>query len=79
MPLLTQMPAWQALASHRDALSRISIRALFARDPERAAKFSHEAAGLFVDYSKNLIDEHTIASLIALAREAGVEIGRAHV
>jgi glucose-6-phosphate isomerase len=72
MPLLTQMPAWQALASHRDALSRISIRALFARDPERAAKFSHEAAGLFVDYSKNLIDEHTIASLIALAREAGV-------
>jgi len=73
---LTQTRAWRALASHRDALSGVSIRARFDSDPARASRFSLEAAGLFVDYSKNPVDDETIALLVALAQEAGVDAHR---
>jgi glucose-6-phosphate isomerase len=73
MAKLTQSPAWQALARHRDALAGTPIRALFAADATRADRFSLEAAGVFVDFSKNLVTDETIALLGALAREAGVE------
>jgi glucose-6-phosphate isomerase len=73
MAKLTQSPAWQALARHRDALAGTPIRALLAADATRADRFSLEAAGVFVDFSKNLVTDETIALLGALAREAGVE------
>jgi glucose-6-phosphate isomerase len=73
MAKLTQSPAWQALARHRDALAGTPIRALFAADATRADRFALEAAGVFVDFSKNLVTDETIALLGALAREAGVE------
>jgi glucose-6-phosphate isomerase len=76
MSMLTQSPAWQALARHRDALSATPIRSLFAADPARADRFSLEAAGVFADFSKNLLTGETIALLTALAREAGVEARR---
>ncbi|RDJ99613.1 glucose-6-phosphate isomerase [Paraburkholderia lacunae] len=73
MSNLTQSPAWQALAAHRDSLASTPIRELFAQDRERVERFSREAAGVYVDYSKNLINDDTIALLAALARQAGVE------
>jgi len=73
MSNLTQSSAWQALADHREHVSQWSISDLFADDPDRVARFSLEAAGLYVDYSKNLINADTIELLCALAREAGVE------
>ncbi|CAN0627130.1 glucose-6-phosphate isomerase [Burkholderia multivorans] len=79
MTSLIQTPAWRALADHRDAIAGTpvaSIRTLFERDPARAARFSLDAAGLFVDYSKNLVDDDTIARLAALASEAGVDTYR---
>lgn len=76
MTSLTQTPAWRALADHRDVLSGTSIRTLFARDPERAARFSFEAAGLFVDCSKNLVVAETLERLCTLARAAGVDTHR---
>jgi glucose-6-phosphate isomerase len=76
MSLLTESPCWQALADHRNALANTSIRALFERDSARAASFSLEAAGLFADYSKNLVTSDTLALLTALARESGVEARR---
>ena len=76
MSKLTQSPAWQALARHRDALSGTSIRALFDADASRADRFSLEAAGLFADFSKNLLTDETISLLTGLAREAGVETRR---
>ena len=72
MTSLTQTPAWQALAAHREALSGITIRSLFEQDNERAAAFSLEAAGLFADFSKNLLTGETLALLAALARDGGV-------
>ena len=70
---LTALPAWHALAAHRDALAGTTLRELFARDPGRHARYSLEAAGLFLDYSKNLLTDETLALLVQLAHETGVE------
>jgi len=68
MPLLTALPEWQALASHREAVGALDLRALFAADPDRAVRLSLEAAGLHADYSKHLLTDETLALLLALAR-----------
>jgi glucose-6-phosphate isomerase len=73
MSNLTQSSAWKALASHRESIAQCSISDLFADDPQRAARFSLEAAGLYVDYSKNLLTADTLELLCALALETGVE------
>jgi glucose-6-phosphate isomerase len=70
---LTQSSAWHALAAHRESLAHSTIAGLFADDPERAARFSLEAAGVYVDYSKNLVTAKTLELLCELARETGVE------
>lgn len=76
MTCLTQTPAWRALIAHRDAMTDVSIRDLFARDAGRAARFSLEAAGLFVDFSKHPITEETRDRLVALAQATEVEVRR---
>ncbi len=48
------------------------LRSLFADDPERASRFTIEAAGLFLDYSKNRITEETRQLLLQLAQESGL-------
>jgi glucose-6-phosphate isomerase len=70
---LTRSPAWQALAAHRPSVERTSMRALFAADPQRFARMSREACGLFVDWSKHRATDETIALLLALARQQDVE------
>ncbi|MFM8981556.1 MAG: glucose-6-phosphate isomerase, partial [Spartobacteria bacterium] len=67
---ITEQPSWQSLQSQRESLPH--LRELFASDPDRASKFQIEAAGLFFDYSKNLITEKTIADLVSLANSAGL-------
>ncbi|ATE60121.1 glucose-6-phosphate isomerase [Thauera sinica] len=74
---LTQTPAWRALAAHRDETGERPMSALFAADPARFERFSVRAAGLFLDYSKNRIDDRGMALLAALARERGLEAARA--
>ncbi|MFM8765372.1 MAG: glucose-6-phosphate isomerase, partial [Spartobacteria bacterium] len=68
--MLTSHPAWEAHSIQSE--SRPHLRELFAADPDRAAKFQLEAAGLFFDYSKNLISNETLACLIDLADAAGL-------
>jgi glucose-6-phosphate isomerase len=65
-------PEWRALAEHRNALGRRHLRELFAADPGRAERFACEAAGLHLDYSKNLIEARTQELLLALARSRGL-------
>ena len=67
---ITEQSPWQSLQSQRESLPH--LRELFANDPDRATKFQLEAAGLFFDYSKNLITEKTIADLVSLANAAGL-------
>jgi glucose-6-phosphate isomerase len=64
--------AWQALEQHAAGLRDVHLRELFASDPGRAERFTAEAAGLFLDYSKNRISDETLRLLVALAEERGV-------
>jgi len=72
MTALTQSPAWQALARHRDALRDVHMRDLFAADPGRAEAFSIEVEDMRVDYSKHRVKAETMKLLFDLARQAGV-------
>ncbi len=72
-PELTATASFKALQSHYAEAGDWQLRQLFTADPQRFAKFSGEAAGLFLDYSKNRVSEQTVALLCALARERGVE------
>ena len=65
-------PAWNALDSHRLATQNLRVSDEFSRDAHRAKKFSMEASGVFLDYSKNLITADTMRLLLSLARERGV-------
>ncbi len=76
MPQISQTSKWRALAADAAALDKTSMRSLFAADPERFARFSAEAAGLFLDYSKNKITGDVLDHLIALAGEAKLEEAR---
>jgi glucose-6-phosphate isomerase len=70
---LTQRAAWKALEAHHEKIQDVTLRSLFSDDPQRASRFSLEAAGLFLDYSKNRITEETFKLLLQLAKESGLE------
>ncbi|MBI2314261.1 MAG: glucose-6-phosphate isomerase [Betaproteobacteria bacterium] len=70
MSRLTQSPAWQALAAHQRQMAGASLRELFREDARRFEKFSFSAAGLVLDYSKNLVSGETLSLLLDLARQA---------
>jgi glucose-6-phosphate isomerase len=73
MSSLTSSSTWKALVAHRAELENVHMRDLFARDPQRFAKMSREACGIFVDYSKHRTTDETLAKLRALAEQAQVE------
>ncbi len=66
-------PAFLALQAHHAVARQWEMHRLFADDPTRFACMSLEAAGVFLDFSKNRINAETIGLLCALARERGVE------
>ncbi len=68
--------AWNDLAAHYQAIRTTHLRELFAQDPGRAERFALEAAGLYLDYSKNRITPETVALLLELAEASGL---RAHI
>ena len=72
-PSLTSTASFQALAAHAIDSTDWQMRDLFAADPLRFKNMSVEAAGLFLDYSKNRLDRRTLELLVELARERGVE------
>jgi glucose-6-phosphate isomerase len=69
---LRQRPAWKALEQHYSEISGRHLRDLFAADPGRGERLSAEAAGLYLDYSKNRITDETLSLLLQLAEESGV-------
>jgi glucose-6-phosphate isomerase len=68
--LLTRRPAWKSLASHSKEIKKLHLRELFTNDTARGERFTAEAAGLFLDYSKNRITEATLQLLLQLAEES---------
>ena len=69
---LTRRTAWKALQAHYKQIRTVHIRQLFAEDPGRGERMTVEAAGLFVDYSKNRITDETLKLLLQLAEESGL-------
>ena len=65
--------AWEKVDELIDRNQTKTIKDLFAEDPDRAAKFSLEAAGWFLDYSKNRIDRDTMKALLKLAEKADLK------
>ncbi len=76
MSKLTSSPAWTALVAHQHRMKDVSMRELFAVDPERATRFTHQVGDLYVDWSKHLVTDETIALLLALAEQAEVATWR---
>ena len=67
--MLTARPAWKALEAHCAAVGPTHLRTLFADDPDRGERLRVEAAGLYVDYSKQRVTNETLRLLRALADE----------
>ena len=69
---LTAGAAWKALAAHHDQVGTTHLRELFASDAGRGERLVLEAAGLYLDYSKNRVTGETLRLLAALADECGL-------
>lgn len=72
MTLLSASAAWDNLQSLAKQLDSQHMRDLFAADNQRADKYSTEACGIFVDYSKNRINDAVMQGLFDLARQQNV-------
>jgi len=70
---LAKRKAWAALKAHHKKIQGTNLKKLFAEDAKRGDRFVVEAAGMYLNYSKNLITEKTVKLLLDLARESGVE------
>ncbi|WP_242207063.1 MULTISPECIES: glucose-6-phosphate isomerase [unclassified Pseudomonas] len=70
---VTALPAWQALKDHRQAMQDFSMREAFNADPQRFNQFTLSSCGLFLDYSKNLINAQTRNLLVDLANEVDLK------
>jgi len=69
---LRKRPAWSALEVHHQKMKGLHLRQLFAEDPGRGERLTAEAAGVFLDYSKNRATDETIGLLLRLATESGL-------
>ena len=65
--------AWEKIDELIDKNATKTIKDLFAEDPARAQTFSLEAAGWFLDYSKNRIDKPMMKALVKLAEKANLK------
>jgi glucose-6-phosphate isomerase len=69
---LTARPSWKALQAHHEKIKTLHLRTLFADDKTRGERLTAEAAGLYLDYSKNRVTDESLTLLGALAEESGL-------
>jgi len=69
---LIKRKAWKSLAAHSKEIQKLHLGKLFAQDSKRGERLTAEAAGLFLDYSKNRITDQTLDLLLQLAVESGL-------
>jgi glucose-6-phosphate isomerase len=70
---LTKRSSWKALASHHRKIAKTHLRELFAEDATRGTRLTLEAAGLYLDYSKNRVTDKTMKLLVELAEDGGLQ------
>lgn len=68
-----RLPAWQALAQHREAIAGLHLRNLFADDPRRFERFSIQFGDILFDFSKNRMTAETLGLLMTLAEQSGLK------
>jgi glucose-6-phosphate isomerase len=68
----TKRKSWEALRAHYEKVRKSHLRELFAEDSKRGERLTAEAAGIFLDYSKNRITDETLRLLVELAEESGL-------
>jgi glucose-6-phosphate isomerase len=69
---LTERPAWRALQAHHAANADTTLSELFAADSTRGERMTAQGAGLFLDYSKQRVDDESLRFLLQLAEESGL-------
>src|SRR6478672_6621581 len=69
---VTELPAWKDLSAHFQKVNCLHLRELFAQDPKRGERLTAEAAGLYLDYSKNRITDETLTLLLQLAEQCSL-------
>src|SRR5690242_5010044 len=72
VPGLRSLPAWKALQKHHERIKDLHLRQLFAEDRQRGERLAVEAAGLYLDYSKNRVTDETLRLLLQLADDSGL-------
>jgi glucose-6-phosphate isomerase len=71
-PPLVERPAWTALQANHKQVAPMHLRKLFADDPKRGERLTLEAAGIYLDYSKNRVTDESMALLVQLAEQSGL-------
>jgi glucose-6-phosphate isomerase len=71
-PPLRRRPAWVSLEKHYQEVKGRHLRQLFAEDGKRGQRLAVEAAGIYLDYSKNRVTDETLRLLLQLAHECGL-------
>src|SRR6476660_7472285 len=71
---LTARESWKALQAHYQKIRELHLRTLFVDDPTRGERLTAEAAGIFLDYSKNRVTDETLALLCRLAEESNLRV-----
>jgi glucose-6-phosphate isomerase len=71
-PFLPELPQWRALSKHFNQLENKQLSELFNQDSTRGQRFAAEAAGIWLDYSKNRVTDETLRLLVELAQARGL-------
>ncbi len=69
----TQTSAWKELEKYFATFNGTQMKDLFAKDPQRAEKYSMQFEDIFIDFSKNIVDEKVMSLLVKLAEECGLK------
>lgn len=70
---ITDLSEWKNLQAEFERARSLSLRDMFETDQDRGRTMSADAPNVYLDYSKNLVDEAVMEKLFALARISGVE------
>ncbi|MCL1910454.1 MAG: glucose-6-phosphate isomerase [Kiritimatiellaeota bacterium] len=72
--MFTKLPEWAAVRAEYENSKNFDLRKAFVADKKRAEKFTVEAAGLTLDYSKNLVSDKMMKALVALAKSKDINL-----
>ena len=74
--ILDNLPASKDLIALQQKMAMVHLRDLFSEDSKRFERYSVETSGLLLDYSKNLINDDVLSSLVKLAEQADLQKAR---